>query len=64
VSIISYGRQHIDDDDIQAVVECLRSSALTQGPMVTKFEQTVANYVGARFAVAVSICGPLLTEAL
>ena len=54
MSIISYGRQHIDDDDIQAVVECLRSSALTQGPMVTKFEQTVANYVGARFAVAVS----------
>jgi perosamine synthetase len=54
VNIISYGRQHIDDDDIQAVVDCLRSSALTQGPLVTKFEQSVANYVGARFAVAVS----------
>ena len=52
--MISYGRQHIDEDDIQAVVDCLRSSALTQGPMVVKFEQSVACYVGARFAVAVS----------
>ena len=52
--MISYGRQHIDEDDIQAVVDCLRSSALTQGPMVAKFEQSVAYYVGARFAVAVS----------
>ncbi len=52
--MISYGRQHIDEDDIQAVVDCLRSSALTQGPMVAKFEQSVAGYVGARFAVAVS----------
>jgi perosamine synthetase len=54
VNTISYGRQHIDEDDIRAVVECLRSSALTQGPMVGKFEKTVADYVGARFAVAVS----------
>ena len=52
--MISYGRQHIDEDDIQAVVDCLRSSALTQGPIVAKFEQSVADYVGARFAVAVS----------
>lgn len=54
MNIISYGRQHIDDEDIQAVVDCLRSSALTQGPIVSKFEQAVADYVGARFAVAVS----------
>lgn len=52
--MISYGRQHIDEDDIQAVVDCLRSSALTQGPMVAEFEQSIADYVGARFAVAVS----------
>ncbi len=52
--MISYGRQHVDEDDIQAVVDCLRGSALTQGPMVAKFEQSVAEYVGARFAVAVS----------
>ncbi len=54
MNIISYGRQHIDEEDIQAVVDCLRSSALTQGPLVSKFEQAVADYVGARFAVAVS----------
>ncbi len=52
--MISYGRQHIDEEDIQAVVDCLRSSALTQGPMVAQFEQVVASYVGARYAVAVS----------
>jgi UDP-4-amino-4,6-dideoxy-N-acetyl-beta-L-altrosamine transaminase len=54
VNTISYGRQHIDDDDIQAVVDCLRCVALTQGPMVTAFENAVASYVGAKFAVAVS----------
>ncbi len=52
--MISYGRQHIDEEDIQAVVDCLRSNNLTQGPMVAEFEQSVASYVGARFAVAVS----------
>jgi len=52
--MIPYGRQHIDEDDIKAVVECLRSNALTQGPIVAKFEKSVADYVGARFAVAVS----------
>jgi perosamine synthetase len=52
--MISYGRQHIDEEDIQAVVDCLRSNALTQGPMVAQFEQAVATYVGARYAVAVS----------
>ena len=52
--MISYGRQHIDEEDIQAVVACLRSNALTQGPIVAEFEQAVAKYVGARFAVAVS----------
>ena len=52
--MISYGRQHIDEDDIEAVVRCLRSNALTQGPLVAEFEQAVARYVGARYAVAVS----------
>lgn len=54
MDLISYGRQHIDEDDVQAVVNCLRSSALTQGPLVSQFEQAVAAYVGARYAVAVS----------
>lgn len=52
--MISYGRQHIDEDDIQAVVDCLRGNTLTQGPKVAEFEQAVARYVGARYAVAVS----------
>lgn len=54
MDLISYGRQHIDEDDVQAVVNCLRSNTLTQGPLVPRFEQAVADYVGARYAVAVS----------
>lgn len=54
MDLISYGRQYIDDADIQAVVECLRSGTLTQGPKVAEFEQAIAAYVGVRYAVAVS----------
>ncbi|WP_288581343.1 MULTISPECIES: UDP-4-amino-4,6-dideoxy-N-acetyl-beta-L-altrosamine transaminase [Lysinibacillus] len=49
---ISYGRQSIDDEDIQVVIDTLRSPFLTQGPKVAEFEQAVANYVGAKYAVA------------
>ncbi|MDH5525734.1 MAG: UDP-4-amino-4,6-dideoxy-N-acetyl-beta-L-altrosamine transaminase [Nitrospirota bacterium] len=49
---LPYGRQHIDDDDIAAVVEVLRSDWLTQGPSVTQFESAVAEYCGVRHAVA------------
>ncbi|CAM3759501.1 UDP-4-amino-4, 6-dideoxy-N-acetyl-beta-L-altrosamine transaminase [Pontibacter korlensis] len=51
---IPYGRQHISEDDIQAVVETLTSDFLTQGPKVAEFEEAFAAYVGARYAVAVS----------
>jgi len=51
---IPYGRQWIDDADIAAVCDVLRSDWLTTGPMVERFEQAVARYVGARHAVAVS----------
>lgn len=51
---IPYGRQSIDEDDIQAVVDVLRSDYLTTGPKVAEFERTVADYVGAEYAVAVS----------
>ncbi|MDE5864711.1 MAG: UDP-4-amino-4,6-dideoxy-N-acetyl-beta-L-altrosamine transaminase [Lachnospiraceae bacterium] len=51
---IPYGRQSIDEEDIQAVVDVLRSDYLTTGPKVTEFEQKVADYVGAKYAVAVS----------
>jgi len=51
---IPYGRQSIDEEDIQAVVEVLRSDYLTTGPKVAEFERAVADYVGAEYAVAVS----------
>lgn len=52
--MIPYGRHHIDEEDIQAVVDVLRSGVLTQGPAVEAFEQAVAEYVGAKYAIAVS----------
>ncbi len=52
--MIPYGRHYIDEDDIQAVVEVLRHGALTQGPKVSEFERAVAEWTGARYAVAVS----------
>ena len=50
--MIPYGRQDISEADIEAVVEVLRSDWLTQGPVVPRFENAVANYCGARHAVA------------
>lgn len=52
--MIPYGRQSISDDDIAAVVDVLRSDFLTQGPVVPRFEQAIADYCGASFAVAVN----------
>lgn len=51
---IPYGRQHITDEDIAAVVETLRSDFLTQGPKIEEFERKFAEYVGAPYAVAVN----------
>jgi len=52
--MIPYGKHHIDEEDIQAVVNVLRSGILTQGPIIEEFEQEIARYVGARYAIAVS----------
>jgi perosamine synthetase len=52
--ILPYGKQWIDDDDINAVVEVLKSDWLTTGPNVAKFEQSFAKTVGTKDAVAVS----------
>lgn len=52
--MIPYGRHHIDAEDIAAVVDILSNKQLTQGPMIDAFEEAVASYVGARYAVAVS----------
>lgn len=53
-TLLPYGRQWVDEADIQAVVGVLRGDWLTTGPMVGAFERAVADYVGAREAVAVS----------
>jgi UDP-4-amino-4,6-dideoxy-N-acetyl-beta-L-altrosamine transaminase len=51
---IPYGRQSIDQNDIDVVVSTLQSDYLTQGPKVREFESKFAEYVGAKFAVAVN----------
>lgn len=51
---LPYGRQSINQDDIDAVVAVLRSDWLTQGPMVEQFEQAVADYCGVKYAIAAS----------
>lgn len=51
---IPYGRQNISQDDINAVVEVLQSVWLTQGPTIERFENAVAEYCGAKHAIAVN----------
>ncbi len=51
---INYGRQNITQEDIDMVVDTLQSDFLTQGPMVAEFEEKFAEYVGAKYAVAVT----------
>lgn len=53
-AFIPYGTQWITEEDIAAVVEALRSPWMTQGPLIEKFEKAIAEYCGARFAVAVA----------
>lgn len=50
--MISYGRQHITPEDIESVVSVLRSDFLTQGQVVPRFEQAIADRVGAKFGIA------------
>ena len=52
--VIPYGRQTITDADIEAVVTTLRSDYLTKGPAIPEFEKKFADYVGAKYAVALS----------
>lgn len=51
---IPYGRQDINQDDINAVIETLKSDYLTQGPKILEFEKAFATYIGSKYAVAVS----------
>ena len=51
---IPYGRQHITEEDLEAVKEALLSDYLTQGPRIKEFEDNFAKYIGCKYAVAVS----------
>jgi len=53
-TLVPYGRQTIEEDDIQAVVDVLRSDWLTTGPKIEEFEEAFAAYVGAKHAVSFS----------
>ena len=53
-ALLPYGQQSISDEDIRAVTRVLRAERITQGPKVQEFEEEVASYCGARYAVAVS----------
>ena len=52
--MIPYGKQNITEEDIEAVIDTLKSDYLTQGPNICEFEEAFANYVGSEYAVAVS----------
>lgn len=51
-TLLPYGQQWIDEQDIEAVVKVLRGDFITQGPAIEAFETKIANYVGAKYAVA------------
>jgi perosamine synthetase len=53
-TVIPYGQHTLEEDDIQAVVQVLRQGPIAQGPKIREFEEAVASFVGARYAVAVS----------
>ena len=52
--MIPYGKHYIDDDDIKKVINVISDGFLTQGPKVDEFERAIADYVGVKYAVAVS----------
>lgn len=54
MNVIPYGKQHISNEDIQAVIETLHSDFLTQGPKVAEFEKAFAAYSQSKYAVAVA----------
>ena len=62
--MIPYGRQDIQDSDVDAVLSVLQSDFLTQGPAVPRFEQAVSKHCGARHAVAVNSATSALHMAL
>lgn len=53
-SMLPYGQQWIEEDDIRAVIEVLKSDFLTTGPKIKEFEENLAKYLDVRYAVAIS----------
>lgn len=53
-NIIPYGKQDITEEDINEVIEALKSDNLTQGPRIQQFEEQFAKYIGCEYAIAVS----------
>ncbi|MBD8025404.1 UDP-4-amino-4,6-dideoxy-N-acetyl-beta-L-altrosamine transaminase [Ureibacillus sp. Re31] len=51
---LPYGKQYLDEEDIETVIKVLKGDYLTTGPSIKEFEKTVANYVGSKYAVAFS----------
>ncbi|GJM70177.1 hypothetical protein HMSSN036_23930 [Paenibacillus macerans] len=58
-TLLPYGQQWLDEQDIEAVVQVLRGDFITQGPAIQAFERKVAEYVGAKYAVALRTERPL-----
>ncbi len=54
MKIIPYGRQHITDTDIEAVVQSLKADFITQGPKIAEFEEQFSAYIGCKYSVAVA----------
>lgn len=54
INFIPYGKQSIDEDDINSVVEVLKSDFLTTGPKIKEFEEELCRYTGAKYCVAVA----------
>src|SRR3989338_9627909 len=52
--MIPYGHQSIDESDIKAIVKVLKSDWLSQGPKIAEFEEALAKYCGAKYAVIFS----------
>ncbi|MEF9951695.1 MAG: UDP-4-amino-4,6-dideoxy-N-acetyl-beta-L-altrosamine transaminase [Clostridium sp.] len=53
-NFLSYGKQYIDDNDIESVVKVLKGDYLTTGPYIEEFENKISQYVGSGYAVSVS----------
>lgn len=54
MNFIPYGKQTISDDDIQSVIDVLKSDFLTTGPKIKEFEEKISSYCGAKYCVAVA----------